>query len=74
MLYHNPKSPGKSWGEIEKELLSGQKLHASILIKQINEILRKGGLLQAFPVFNNLYKIGIFNNKKITKFVLIIQS
>ena len=48
---------GKSWDEIEKELLSGQKLYASILLKQINEILKKRGVLKKFPLFDNLYKI-----------------
>ncbi len=63
MRHGNRNLPAKSWGEIEKELLSGQKLHASILIKQINEILKKRGLLKTFPLFKSLYKIAYEGEK-----------
>ena len=56
MLLHYAAT-GKSWEEIEKNLLSGQKYIPSQLILQVNSVITASGLSKKFPVFNNLFKI-----------------
>lgn len=48
---------GKSWEEIEKNLLSGQNYIPSQLILQVNNVIAAKGLSKKFPVFRNLFKI-----------------
>jgi glycerol-3-phosphate dehydrogenase (NAD+) len=54
------KSP-KDWGELEAEMLNGQKLQGTQTLKQVIKILDKSKKNQDFPIFSKIYKIA-FNN------------
>jgi len=48
---------GKSWDELEAEILDGQKLQGTLTAKEVYEVLRRAGLLSEFPFFHTVYKI-----------------
>lgn len=48
---------GKSFDELEVELLNGQKLQGTITSQEIHEFLVTRGQLDAFPLFETVYQI-----------------
>lgn len=48
---------GKSFEELENEMLNGQKLQGTLTSKEVHEILDKKGLVDKFPLFTNVYRI-----------------
>ena len=48
---------GKSFEELEKEMLNGQKLQGTGTALDIHEILSKTQKTQEFPLFTTVYKI-----------------
>lgn len=48
---------GKSWDELEIELLNGQKLQGTITAKEIYGFLKGRGRLEGFPLFEKIYNI-----------------
>lgn len=48
---------GKSFGDLEKELLNGQKLQGSLTSKELYLILKPKKLLHEFPLFTTVYRI-----------------
>merc|ERR1711879_225297 len=47
----------KSFEELEKELLDGQKLQGTLTAQEVHEILEKRGLTLQFPLFTTIYRI-----------------
>ena len=47
----------KPWSEIESTLLSGQKLHGSVVTKQVNDILGKNQAVQDFPFLDAVFRV-----------------
>lgn len=47
----------KSFEELEKELLDGQKLQGTLTAQEVHEILEKRGLTLKFPLFTTIYRI-----------------
>ncbi|KAK4056019.1 glycerol-3-phosphate dehydrogenase [Microbotryomycetes sp. JL221] len=50
-------SSGKSFDDLEKEMLNGQKLQGVLTAKEIHEFLEARGKVQDYPLFNIVYKI-----------------
>lgn len=48
---------GKTFSELEKEMLNGQKLQGTLTSKEINQILTQRGLVDEFPLFTAVYRI-----------------
>ncbi|ORY40941.1 NAD-dependent glycerol-3-phosphate dehydrogenase [Rhizoclosmatium globosum] len=48
---------GKSFEELEKELLNGQKLQGTLTAREIFMILEPKGLTKEFPLFTQVYRI-----------------
>ncbi|CAB4478096.1 NAD-dependent glycerol-3-phosphate dehydrogenase [Rhizophagus irregularis] len=48
---------GKSFEQLEKELLNGQKLQGTLTAKEIYSVLQRKGLEKEFPLFTTVYKI-----------------
>lgn len=48
---------GKSMDQLEKELLSGQKLQGAATALEVNELLRERDLVDKFPLFTAVYRI-----------------
>ncbi|KAJ3088969.1 glycerol-3-phosphate dehydrogenase [Physocladia obscura] len=48
---------GKSFEELEKELLNGQKLQGTLTAREIHLILQAKGLTGDFPLFTQVYRI-----------------
>jgi glycerol-3-phosphate dehydrogenase (NAD+) len=48
---------GKSFEELENEMLNGQKLQGTLTSRETHEILAKKGLTEKFPLFTNVYRI-----------------
>ncbi|CAG8500306.1 16631_t:CDS:2 [Funneliformis caledonium] len=48
---------GKSFDQLEKELLNGQKLQGTLTAKELNMVLKRKGLEREFPLFTTIYKI-----------------
>lgn len=50
---------GRSWDEIEAELLGGQKLQGTLTAKEVNTVLSRAGAesQEKYPLFNMIYKI-----------------
>eukprot|EP00802_Teleaulax_amphioxeia_P004679 Tamp_04683.p2 GENE.Tamp_04683~~Tamp_04683.p2 ORF type:complete len:402 (+),score=90.27 Tamp_04683:61-1206(+) len=47
----------KSFEQIEKELLNGQKLQGTLTVKEVMEILRKEGTSDQYPLFKSIHAI-----------------
>ncbi|KAJ3425135.1 glycerol-3-phosphate dehydrogenase [Anaeramoeba flamelloides] len=47
----------KSWEEIEKDLLKGQKLQGTGTAIEVYEILKNDNVIDKFPLFKTIYKI-----------------
>jgi glycerol-3-phosphate dehydrogenase (NAD+) len=47
----------KSFEELERELLDGQKLQGTLTAQEVHEILKKRGLVDEFPLFTTIYRI-----------------
>jgi len=47
----------KSFTELEKELLDGQKLQGTLTAHEIHQVLQKRELTQEFPLFTTIYRI-----------------
>ena len=48
---------GKKWEEIEKELLSGQTLQGSKVVKQLRDFLDKNNAAKDFPCFTKISRV-----------------
>ncbi|RKP06805.1 NAD-dependent glycerol-3-phosphate dehydrogenase C-terminus-domain-containing protein [Thamnocephalis sphaerospora] len=48
---------GKSFEELEKEMLNGQKLQGTTTAKEIHEVLAKKDMCGEFPLFTTIYQI-----------------
>ena len=48
---------GKSFEELEVEMLNGQKLQGTLTAKEIYFILREKGMEKKFPLFTTVYRI-----------------
>lgn len=48
---------GKSWEEIEKELLNGQKLQGTLTAAEVFQVLRRTDSAAEFPFFTTVYRI-----------------
>ncbi|KAI9590807.1 NAD-dependent glycerol-3-phosphate dehydrogenase C-terminus-domain-containing protein [Syncephalis fuscata] len=48
---------GKSFEELEREMLNGQKLQGTSTAYELHEILEKKGLCKEFPLFTTIYEI-----------------
>ncbi|KAJ3401304.1 glycerol-3-phosphate dehydrogenase [Chytriomyces hyalinus] len=48
---------GKSFDQLEKELLNGQKLQGTLTAKEVHIILEQKGLCHEFPLFTQVYNI-----------------
>lgn len=48
---------GKSWDELEKELLGGQKLQGTLTAAEVNQVLRRTDAVDEFPFFDMVYRI-----------------
>lgn len=48
---------GKSFDELEVELLNGQKLQGTITAEEIFKFLQGRGRLDGFPLFDKVYRI-----------------
>lgn len=51
----------KTWEEIEKEMLNGQKLQGTLTCEEIVGVLEKRGKCDEFPFFMNIFKIAFQN-------------
>jgi len=47
----------KSFEDIEKELLNGQKLQGTLTVKEVYRILERDGTLEEYPLFSSIYRI-----------------
>ena len=47
----------KTFEQIEKELLNGQKLQGTLTVKEVMEILRKDGTADKYPLFKSIHAI-----------------
>jgi len=56
---HFVRNPGKSWDEIEKELLNGQRLQGTLTCEELHKVLIATGVdfEGDFPLFKNIYEI-----------------
>ncbi|CAE8636496.1 unnamed protein product [Polarella glacialis] len=52
----------KSWDQIEKDLLGGQKLQGTLTAQEIWPVMKAHGLCQKLPLFTTIYEIA-FNGK-----------
>jgi len=48
---------GKSFEQLEKELLNGQKLQGTLTAKEMYSVLKRKGLEKEFPLFTIVYRI-----------------
>ena len=48
---------GRSWAEIERDLLNGQKLQGTITSKDVHVVLQAKGLTDQFPLFTRIHDI-----------------
>jgi glycerol-3-phosphate dehydrogenase (NAD+) len=48
---------GKSWEDIEKEMLNGQKLQGTLTAAEVYQVLRRTGSVAEFPFFTTVYRI-----------------
>jgi glycerol-3-phosphate dehydrogenase (NAD+) len=48
---------GKSFNQLETELLNGQKLQGTLTASEIHKILANKNLVKEFPLFNAVYRI-----------------
>lgn len=46
-----------SWGDLEAEMLGGQKLQGTLTCKEVHAILHRTGKADQFPLFEAIYKI-----------------
>lgn len=56
---HFVRNPGKSWEQIEKELLNGQSLQGTLTSMELHKVLTASGVdfEGDFPLFKNIYEI-----------------
>ena len=47
----------KSWQEIEKELLGGQKLQGTLTAQEIWPVMKEHNLLERLPLFTTIYQV-----------------
>ena len=48
---------GKSFEQLEQELLNGQKLQGPLTAKEIHELLRGRNMTHEFPLFTAVYRV-----------------
>jgi len=48
---------GKSFKQIEEEILNGQKLQGPLTAEEVNQVLESKNLLKDFPLFTSVYRI-----------------
>ncbi|KAJ5070208.1 glycerol-3-phosphate dehydrogenase [NAD(+)]-related [Anaeramoeba ignava] len=48
---------GKSWNDLEAELLNGQKLQGTLTCDEVHRFLTKKGKIEEFPLFFTIYLI-----------------
>lgn len=54
------------WGEIERAMLSGQKLQGTLAAQEVYALLERRGLLDSFPLFRTIYEIA-FTEKPVER-------
>ena len=59
---------GKSFEELEKDMLNGQKLQGTLTAKEVHEILVTKGLVHEFPLFNAVYRV-VYENLSAKEFL-----
>ncbi|KAK0216254.1 NAD-dependent glycerol-3-phosphate dehydrogenase N-terminus-domain-containing protein [Armillaria fumosa] len=52
-----PEQQGKSFEQLEKELLNGQKLQGTLTSREVFEFLEARGRLEGYPLFEKVYRI-----------------
>ncbi|CAK9023218.1 Glycerol-3-phosphate dehydrogenase 1-like protein [Durusdinium trenchii] len=52
---------GKSWEQIEEELLNGQKLQGTLTSMELQKVLAAKQVEEQFPLFTNIFKIAFEN-------------
>jgi len=51
----------KTFDDIEREILKGQKLQGTLTAKEVNHVLKMKGMEAQFPFFTQVYKISYEN-------------
>ncbi|XP_060786912.1 glycerol-3-phosphate dehydrogenase 1a isoform X2 [Neoarius graeffei] len=64
---------GRSLEELEKEMLSGQKLQGPATAAQVHVILNNKNLLDKFPLFSAVYEI-CYEGRPVTEFISLLQN
>ncbi|KAM8869017.1 glycerol-3-phosphate dehydrogenase 1-like protein isoform 2-T2 [Spinachia spinachia] len=64
---------GKSIGQLEKEMLNGQKLQGPATSAEVYHILQQKGLVDKFPMFTAVYQI-CFQGKPVQEIISCLQS
>ncbi|KAG7443268.1 NAD-dependent glycerol-3-phosphate dehydrogenase [Guyanagaster necrorhizus] len=52
-----PEQRGKTFEQLEKELLNGQKLQGTLTSREVFEFLEARGRLEGYPLFEKVYRI-----------------
>lgn len=63
----------KSWEDIEKDILNGQKLQGTLTCQEVHEILEARELLEDFPLFRAVYDIA-FNKAPLDSLTRVISE
>lgn len=64
---------GKSWKQLEQDLLGGQKIQGTGTAEEVYEVLRANNLLDEFPLFQTTYRIA-FKGANPKEIVTIFMS
>uniref|UniRef100_A0A7N8XD57 Glycerol-3-phosphate dehydrogenase [NAD(+)] n=1 Tax=Mastacembelus armatus TaxID=205130 RepID=A0A7N8XD57_9TELE len=64
---------GKSIEQLEKELLSGQKLQGPATATEVHQILKQKNMVEKFPLFTAVYQI-CFGGHPVTEFIKCLQN
>lgn len=67
---------GKSWEEIETELLGGQKLQGTLTAKEVHVILQRSEKQHLFPFFEAVYQVAYegLNPEKLVEMDLLVDE
>ncbi len=63
---------GKSFDELEKEMLNGQKLQGTLTAKELYKVLEENHLIKEFPLFCKVYRI-VYEGEPATAIVEDLQ-
>ena len=59
---------GKSFDELEKELLNGQKLQGTLTSDEMHQVLKKKDLQENFPLFTTVWEI-VYGNHQVENLI-----